>query len=66
MDVEQRYEEISRFFTFLFCLLANVANSRVRVVHNANDPDMENRAGGAGNRHRGEIWKFQPRPLMVR
>jgi len=35
MDVEQRDEEISRFFTFLFCLLANVVNSQIRAVQNA-------------------------------
>jgi hypothetical protein len=53
MDVEQRDEEISRFFTFLFCLLANVVNSQIRAVHNANDMHMENHEGGAEDTHRG-------------
>jgi hypothetical protein len=43
MDVEQRDEEITRFFTFLFCLLAIVFNLRVTMLHNPNDLDMGNR-----------------------
>jgi hypothetical protein len=32
-------------------LPANVVNSQIRAVHNANDLDMENREGGAGDTH---------------
>jgi hypothetical protein len=34
--------------------LANMLNSRVRVVHNANDLHMKNAAGKTGDTHRGE------------
>jgi hypothetical protein len=33
--------------------LAKVLTSQSRAVHNANDLDMENRGGGAGNTNRG-------------
>jgi hypothetical protein len=31
MDVEQRDEEISRFFTFLFCLACQYAESGIKL-----------------------------------
>jgi hypothetical protein len=40
MDVEQRDEEISRFCTFLFCLLARALNPEQAGGHNGNDLEV--------------------------
>jgi len=42
MDVEQRDEEISRLFTFLFCLLDRSWNPDHADEHNGNDLDVLN------------------------
>jgi hypothetical protein len=40
MDVEQRDEEISRFFTFLFCLLASKWNLEPASGDDENDLEL--------------------------